>query len=109
MPRFATILLISPSTGPRSTLIMCCSLRKRNGMSKILSSGTKFVSGALEGEVMSRLPVRTCLIISTSPPSCMLGKISIFAFPPVALFQVLAHHLEAEVHRLAGVLRVGPP
>ena len=53
-------------------------------MSKILSSGTKFVSGAFEGDVMSRLPVRTCLIISTSPPSCMLGKISIVALPPVA-------------------------
>ena len=53
-------------------------------MSKSLSSGTKLVSGAFEGEVMSRLPVSTCLIISTSPPSCMFGKISSVALPPVA-------------------------
>ena len=30
-------------------------------------------------------PVSTCLIISTSPPSCMFGNTSSFAFPPVAL------------------------
>ena len=59
-------------------------------MSKSLSSGTKLVSGAFEGEVMSRLPVSTCLIISTSPPSCMFGKTSRVALPPVASWRCSA-------------------